>query len=131
MFQSFDPKSVTFWRLTSFFSTLTLISLSFFPSYLAWAGSARTPRTVFLAVVLFLGWFCSNKKQNEEKLVLKQIQAWKITFENFCGRYKKHFSLIHPFFYIDKIEKWLSPKNKNFFICWSILINHSSFCRFQ
>ena len=99
---------------------LTLISLSYFTPYLAWAGSARTPWIVFLAVVLFLGLFYSNKKQNGEKLVLKQKPAWKITFENVCDWCKECLSFIYPNFYVDKLEKWLSPKNKNFFICRSI-----------
>ena len=48
-----------------------------------------------------------------------------------CWRCTEHLSFVYPIFYVDVSEKWLSPKNKNFFICKSILTNDSSFCRFQ
>ena len=53
--------------------------------------------------------------------------------------YLKHFSLksiFHPLGCFARLckkslEKWLCPKNKNFFICRPILTYDSSFCRSQ
>ena len=45
------------------------------------------------------------------------------------GRCTIRLTFVYPIFYVDVSEKWLSPKNINFFICGPILTNDSSFCR--